>query len=99
MIFATNSNYGPFTLRMLCHTAFAGIFVPIDIYPPLLQRIALSLPFRHVIYTPIALYQGRLAGAEAGAALLSQAAWGLALFFGSRLSFSVIRRYLTIQGG
>ena len=99
MIFATNSNYGPFTLRMLCHTAFAGLFAPLDIYPPLFQHIAMSLPFRHVIYTPIAIYQGRIVGDDVWWALGSQVLWGAILFAGSRISFSIIRRYLTIQGG
>lgn len=99
MIFATNSNYGPFTLRMLFHTALGGIFAPLDVYPPALQKFAMALPFHHVIYTPVALYQGRIAGAAAWAALASSAAWGLALFVVSRWSFSLIRRYLTIQGG
>ncbi len=99
MIFATHSNYGPFTLRMLFHTALSGIFAPLDAYPPALQRIAHALPFQHVIYTPVALYQGRLVGDAAWQALGSGLAWGAALFVVSRLSFSVIRRYLTIQGG
>ena len=99
MIFATHSNYGPFTLRMLFHTAFAGVFAPLDVYPPALQHFAMLLPFRHVIYTPVAIYQGRLLGADVWNAVGSQVLWGLALFFVSRFSFSIIRRYLTIQGG
>lgn len=99
MIFATHSNYGPFTLRMLFHTALSGIFAPLDVYPPALQHFALCLPFRHVIYTPVAIYQGRLAGMDAWTAMGSQVLWGLGLFAVSRVSFSIIRRHLTIQGG
>ncbi len=98
-IFATHSNYGPFTTRMFLHTAFSGIFAPIDLYPRLLGAFARWLPFRHVVYTPCAIWLGRVAGAGAWRALASQAAWGLGLMAVSRLSFHLIRRHLTIQGG
>jgi ABC-2 type transport system permease protein len=99
MIFATHSNYGPFTSRMFLHTAFSGIFAPLDMYPHALRAVALWLPFRHVVYTPCALWLGRLQGPEAWQALSSQAAWGLGLMLVSRTSFGLIRRHLTIQGG
>jgi ABC-type uncharacterized transport system permease subunit len=99
MIFATHSNYGPFTLRMLMHMTFSGIFAPIDVFPGWLGALAGWLPFRHVIYTPCAIFLGRLQGAQVGEALLSQAAWAVVLMLVSRLSFNLIRRHLTIQGG
>jgi ABC-type uncharacterized transport system permease subunit len=99
MVFATHSNYGPGTLRMLFHIALSGLFAPIDAYPPAFQRLALLLPFRHTIYTPVAIYQGRVTGAELWQALGSQLLWGLALFVVSRASFNFIRRHLSIQGG
>jgi ABC-type uncharacterized transport system permease subunit len=99
MIFATHSNYGPFTLRMLMHLTFSGVFAPIDYFPGWLGALAGWLPFRHVIYTPCAIYLGRLHGPQVLQALLSQLAWAVALALGSRLSFDLIRRHLTIQGG
>jgi ABC-type uncharacterized transport system permease subunit len=99
LIFFTNSNYGPFSTRQVLHNIFAGLFAPLDVFPPALRRVAEALPFHHVIYTPIALYQARLSGAEAWQALGSQALWGAALFVISRWSFDRIRRSLSIQGG
>ena len=99
MIFATHSNYGPFTTRMLLHMAFSGIFAPIDIYPSAFRAVAECLPFRHIIYTPCAIWLGRLEGASVWQALGSQVLWALALFAVSRGSFSLLRRHLTIQGG
>ncbi|MGH7441979.1 MAG: ABC transporter permease [bacterium] len=99
MIFATHSNYGPFTTRMFLHTAFSGIFAPLDMYPHALRVVADWLPFRHVVYTPCALWLGRIQGPAALAALASQVVWGLGLFIASRFSFNLIRRQLTIQGG
>jgi ABC-2 type transport system permease protein len=99
MIFATHSNYGPFTLRMFMHLTFSGMFAPIDFYGGWFGALAGWLPFRHVIYTPCAIYLGRLQGAQVGQALLSQLVWALVLMAVSRFSFDVIRRHLTIQGG
>lgn len=99
MIFLTNSNYGPFSTRMVLHSAFSGVFAPLDAYPVTLRHIAEWLPFHHVIYTPIALWQGRLSGAAVGPALLSQALWTVGLCLLSRYSFDRIRRGLSIQGG
>lgn len=99
MIFLTHSNYGPFSTRMVLHNAFAGVFAPLEAYPAPLRAAAQWLPFHHVIHTPIALWQGRLAGDQAWAALGAQAAWVLALFALSRWTFDRIRRGLSIQGG
>jgi ABC-2 type transport system permease protein len=99
LIFLTNSNYGPFSTRQVLHNTFAGIFAPLYVFPPYLQRVAEWMPFQHVIYTPVAIYQGVLQGEAAQHALLMQAAWGLGLFLVSRWSFDRIRRGLSIQGG
>jgi len=99
MIFATHSNYGPFTTRMLLHTAFSGIFAPIDVYPPAFRAVAEWLPFRHIIYTPCAIWLGRIDGPAAWQALGSQVIWVVVLFIVSRSSFNLLRRHLTIQGG
>jgi len=99
LIFFTHSNYGPFSTRQVLHNIFAGLFAPLDVFPAPLRRVAEALPFHHIIYTPIAIYQGRIAEADAWGALGSQALWGLGLFVVSRWSFDRIRRNLSIQGG
>jgi ABC-2 type transport system permease protein len=99
MIFLTHSNYGAFSTRMVLHNAFAGVFAPLEAYPDALRTLAQWLPFHHVIYTPIALWQGRLSGSAAWGALGGQLLWLAALFFLSRWSFDRIRRGLSIQGG
>lgn len=99
LIFLTHSNYGPFSTRMVLHNALSGIFAPLDAYPAGLRALAEALPFHHIIYTPIALWQGRIAGPAVNGALLSQALWALALYGLSRYSFDRIRRGLSIQGG
>src|SRR5262245_50541709 len=43
---------------------FSGLFVPLDLLPTLVQRIALFLPFQLRIYFPIQLILGRLSPDE-----------------------------------
>jgi ABC-2 type transport system permease protein len=53
-VYALNEFY--FALGIL----FGGLFVPLDLLPPLVQRIAQFLPFQLQIYFPIQLILGRL---------------------------------------
>ncbi len=99
LIFLTHSNYGPFSTRMVLHNALSGVFAPLEAFPQGLRALAEALPFHHIIHTPIALWQGRLAGPAVGQALLGQALWTMGLAVLSRYSFDRIRRGLSIQGG
>jgi len=99
LIFYTHNNYGPSVTRLALHQAFSGVFAPLDLYPGLMGALAAWLPFRHVIYTPCAIWLGRLQGDEAWTALGEQALWALGLMLAGRAIFSSIRRHLTIQGG
>ena len=98
-LFITFQNYGVFTTRMVLHQAFAGIFAPLSVFPPQLKLVADALPFQHVVYTPTAIWLGRLAGAQAQHALGLQVLWAAGLFLAGRLVFGRIRRNLVVQGG
>lgn len=98
-IFATNSNYGIFATRVSLHQTFSGVFAPLALFPPLMQGLALVLPFHHVIHTPIQIYMGQLSGQDLAAALAGQAAWALALLALSRVIFYRVMSSLSIQGG
>lgn len=39
---------------------FAGLFVPLSLMPPLIQQVALFLPFQYMIYFPIQLILGQV---------------------------------------
>jgi ABC-type uncharacterized transport system permease subunit len=99
LIFYTHNNYGPFVTRLSLHQVFSGVFAPLDLYPGLMGGLAAWLPFRHVIYTPCAIWLGRLGGNDAWRALGAQALWALGLMLAGRSIFAAIRRHLTIQGG
>jgi len=54
---------------------FGGVVVPLDFYPEGFRGVCDVLPFRAIIYTPIALATGKLEGAALGFALGHQVVW------------------------
>ena len=52
-----------------------GIFVPLDLLPGIVQRIAQFLPFQLFIYFPIQLILGRLSPEQIGLNFLLQGVW------------------------
>jgi ABC-2 type transport system permease protein len=99
MVFLTNTNYGSVTTRQMLFQVFSGSFAPLAMYPAALKNLADLLPFKHVLYTPVAIYSGRISGAAIGGALLDQILWALALTLLGRFLFSRIALNLSIQGG
>jgi len=57
---------------LLANTFFGGVFVPLDFYPEPLRWLANALPFRATLYTPVALFAGKLSGAALAFGLLHQ---------------------------
>lgn len=55
-----------------------GTLMPIDLYPPVLEKIATALPFSHMVYFPIIAFQGRLGIGELLVEIVVQSAWLLA---------------------
>src|SRR4249919_2291818 len=57
-----------------------GQMFPLDIMPPAVQAIMKWLPFYYELFCPIAIFQGRLHGAEMLSALAIQCGWMLAMW-------------------
>lgn len=97
--FVLQSGYGVHFTRIALHQVFSGLAAPLLVFPPPLRAVAAWLPFRHVIETPVLLWLGQEAPAEAARLLLAQAAWALALLGGGMALFSAALRRHEIQGG
>src|SRR5437764_14928847 len=54
---------------------FGGEMFPIDIMPTGIQAVMKWLPFYYELFCPIAIFLGRLQGAQMGRALSIQAGW------------------------
>jgi len=90
---------GEISAVLFLTTFFGGVFVPLDFLPPALRWAANALPFRAAAYTPIAIFSGRLSGAELWLGLLHQVVWlGLLLATGRALELRGLRR-IAAQGG
>lgn len=98
-IFLTNSNYGIFASRVALHQAFSGVFAPLTLFPPAFKAVADVLPFKHLVYTPAAIYLGWIQGPDIWRALLIQLCWGAGLLVLGRIVFRLILSKIAIQGG
>lgn len=98
-IFYTYAFYGIMTARSALHITFSGLSAPLTAYPPLLQRIAHWLPFRHTINTPVIIYMGWARGPEAWHLIGEQALWVAGLFLLGRFLMGRSIRQLEVQGG
>jgi len=63
----------------------SGHLFPLDLLPPALQHVLWFTPFPSMLYTPVAIYMGKIAGADLVRALAMQLGWmmvgyGLARF-------------------
>jgi ABC-2 type transport system permease protein len=97
--FVLQSGYGVMFTRLSLHQVFSGLAAPLVAFPAPLRAVASWLPFRHVIETPVLLWLGQVAPAEAARLLLMQAAWALALIGAGMALFGAALRRHEIQGG
>lgn len=78
---------------------FAGLFVPVSIFPGWLFALAQATPFPSMLQTPVDLLSGRVVGREAALALLAQLAWLAGALALGQLMTRAGRRRLEVQGG
>jgi len=90
---------GEFAALVFVNTLFGGVFVPIDFYPDWLRVISDLLPFRATLYTPVALFAGKLAGMELAVALAHQLFWFWVLAAAALAIEGRGLRRLATQGG
>jgi ABC-2 type transport system permease protein len=76
-----------------------GKFLPFWIFPPLARQIVLTLPFRGITYTPLAILVGEVKLEWIPAELAIQAFWIILLAGLGRLIYTTAVRKLAVQGG
>ncbi len=77
----------------------SGLLVPLTMFPPVLAEAMNWLPFKHIAYTPLLIYLGKLEGSELATALATQWLWAAALMAFGAWFWNVMARKLTVQGG
>jgi ABC-2 type transport system permease protein len=76
----------------------SGQIVPLWMFPGPLRAIVTALPFQSIFFVPMSIYVGVYEGSILQA-LGSQLVWAVGLFVLARLSWALVQRRITIQGG
>jgi ABC-2 type transport system permease protein len=97
--FVLQSGYGVLFARAAFHQVFSGLAAPLVMFPEALRDVALALPFRHIIETPVRFWLGLVPADEAPGLFASQAAWGVGLLALGEAIFRAVMRRHQVQGG
>lgn len=97
--FWTLDSTGFSSLMAVVATFFSGMLVPIALWPRWLAQIAHWMPFQGLTDTPLSVYLGRYAGAEALRYIGVQLAWALLTLMVARLMIARGSSRLEVQGG
>ena len=77
----------------------SGHLFPLDILPPALQQLLFYTPFPSMLYVPIGIYMGKIAGAGLARALLLQLFWVAASYALARFAWlRGIKKYAAFGG-
>ena len=98
-IFVLHSGYGVVTAKVALFQVFSGLSAPLVMFPEGIRNVAVWLPFRHIIETPVSIWLGQVESARIPGLLLGQAAWGVALITAGTLIFGSVLKRHQVQGG
>ena len=90
---------GPVVLAITAANFFSGFIIPVRLFPPALQAIALGTPFPAMLQVPVDIFVGRVTGTGLAVALASQLAWAILLLAVAAWLFERGVRRLVVQGG
>ncbi|MGI9595229.1 MAG: ABC transporter permease [Acidimicrobiales bacterium] len=92
-------NRGVDQMLTLLISFFAGLLLPINLFPPWLETIARLLPFASMIQLPAEIFLGRYDGLGIASVLAQQVLWGALLLLGGRVLLAAATRRVVVQGG
>jgi ABC-2 type transport system permease protein len=98
-IFILHSGYGVVTAKVALHQVFSGLSAPLVMFPEGLRDVAVWLPFRHIVETPVSIWLGHAPNMAIPGLLVGQALWGLALILAGGLIFGAVLKRHQVQGG
>ena len=77
----------------------SGHLFPLDLLHPSLQHVLFFTPFPSMLYTPIAIYMGKIAGADLLRSLIVQAGWVFTGYMFARFAWRRgIKKYAAFGG-
>ncbi|MCL2821436.1 MAG: ABC-2 family transporter protein [Oscillospiraceae bacterium] len=78
---------------------FGGLALPLWFYPGWLYEVCKYLPFQYTIYTPLAVYLGRIPSGQVVFSIALQLLWICILFLLERIIWMYAKHKMTVQGG
>ncbi|MEM7533894.1 MAG: ABC-2 family transporter protein [Chloroflexota bacterium] len=97
--FWTTQTRGIGGMTRLVVALLSGSFVPLWFFPDWAKGTLTYLPFASIYHTPLSIYIGRIAEADAMQAISVQVVWIVLLFILSRIIWQRSRQKLMIHGG
>ena len=86
-------------MRMAIVNIFSGALLPLDLFPPPLRALALFLPFRGIISTPLTIYLHTMGRDALLSSILHQIVWIFVLWFMTHRMWKASVGSLVLQGG
>lgn len=80
-------------------TIFSGKEIPLWFYPAFLYSLCSVLPFRFMVYEPVAILLGQYRGNQISSVLMMQALWIGVLWIVERIVWHKVQKQIEIQGG
>jgi ABC-type uncharacterized transport system permease subunit len=77
----------------------SGVWIPVTMFPDLLYRINLFLPFRAIYAIPVTILTQKMEANDITGALLTQLLWIGILFLFTEIVWFFGKRKLIVQGG
>lgn len=99
LAFRLKNILGVIRAKLVTMEFLTGVLVPFTFFPDWFQTAVSWLPFQAISYVPVTIYLGRHEGDALAKALLTQAAWAIALLLLGRWLWNRSVRHVTLQGG
>jgi ABC-2 type transport system permease protein len=76
-----------------------GHMFPLDILPPVIERLVYLTPFPYQMYFPVSIYLGQTTGPDLWQGMATQAGWVVATFVLARVVWARgLKRYSAVGG-
>jgi ABC-2 type transport system permease protein len=100
MGFYSESVWGLSTTKEIIVTVFSGALIPLQFFPPAMQKVLFWLPFQAIYHTPLMMLTRPNQGLDVFLPMIAvQLAWAAILFFAARLFYNQAIKVLRIAGG
>lgn len=99
LCFWSTGSLGIIWARIAVTNLLSGALVPLVFFPHWLEKIAMALPFKSIVYTPTVIYMEQQSPMHALGMVGMQWVWAIVLWLLGKLMWNRAVRKITIHGG